>query len=165
MEIWKLLVESNTINFLIVLSVILFIAKKMNISEKINNIEDEIKNFVDASTDEKKNSEVELKKIEDKIKLLPCEIEDMNKTAQINIESITQGIENQVIEKKKDIDGNANRILNLETKKFKSKIINTVTEASINLAKENAIKQLENNKELHCHYIEEAINEIDKVKL
>ena len=165
MEIWQLLVKSNTVNFIIVLSCVLFICSKLNISDKLNSIKEEIKNFVDTSTNEKIDSENKLKQIKNKIDELPREIEEMQMTAKNNIEGIKNRIENEIVEKKQDIDNNVSRILNLETKKFKSKLTNALTEASINLAKDNAINQLKNNRELHNRYIYEAIEELNGIIL
>ena len=67
--------------------------------------------------------------------------------------------------KKKDIENNAKRILGLETKKFKSHLSSVLSQASVDLAKKNALEQLENNRELHDRYINEAIDEIDRIGL
>ena len=66
-EIWQLLIKSNTINFLIVLGIIIFLVAKLNISSKIDALRNEIKNFVDASVQEKENAQKELDKIKEKI--------------------------------------------------------------------------------------------------
>ena len=64
-----------------------------------------------------------------------------------------------------DIDNNSKRIMNLETKKFKSNLTMRLSEVSVNLAMENAVNQLKNNRELHDKYISEAIEQIDKAVL
>ena len=71
----------------------------------------------------------------------------------------------EIEEKKKDIENNAKRILGLETKKFKSHLSGVLSQASIDLAKKNALEQLNNNRELHDRYINEAIDEIDRIGL
>ena len=121
-EIWQLLIKSNTINFLIVLGIIIFLVAKLNISSKIDALRNEIKNFVDASVQEKENAQKELDKIKEKIVHLPDEIKDIEDTAQKNIKGIEQKIEVEIQEKMQDVENNAKRILNLETKKFKSKL-------------------------------------------
>lgn len=164
-EIWQLLIKSNTINFLIVLGIIIFLVAKLNISSKIDALRNEIKNFVDASVQEKENAQKELDKIKEKIVHLPDEIKDIEDTAQKNIKGIEQKIEVEIQEKMQDVENNAKRILNLETKKFKSKLSGILSEASIKLARQNAIEQLEQNRELHDKYINEAIDEIDRISL
>ena len=78
-----------------------------------------------------------------------------------NIESLAKKSESDIEEKKTDIDNNVNRIMDLETKKFKSRLTALLSEASVNLARDNAVKQLENNRQMHDKYIEDAIEEID----
>jgi len=164
-EIWQLLIKSNTINFLIVLGIIIFLVAKLSISSKIEVLRDEIKKFVDASVQEKENAQKELDEIKEKIVHLPDEIKDIKDTAQKNIKGIEQKIEVEIQEKMQDVENNAKRILNLETKKFKSKLSGILSEASIKLARQNAIEQLEQNRELHDKYINEAIDEIDRISL
>ena len=96
---------------------------------------------------------------------MPQETDEIKKSAKNNVENISQKLENELEEKMSDIDNNTNRILNLETKKFKSKLTLILSETSINLAEENAINQLENNRDLHDKYIYEAINELDRIDL
>ena len=43
-----ILIKSNTINFLIVLGIIVFISLKLNIGKRIQNIAEEIKNYVET---------------------------------------------------------------------------------------------------------------------
>ena len=53
----------------------------------------------------------------------------------------------------------------VETKKFKTELSNILSEHSIRIARENAVKQLEENPNLHDKYIEDAIGEIDRITL
>ncbi len=164
-DIWQIIVQSNTLNFLIVLAVVLFIVSKMDVKSKLEAIKDEIKNYVDASSKEKEAAEQDLQAINERIKQLPDEIADIKKSAENNIRGIEKRINEEIEEKKKDIENNAKRILGLETKKFKSRLSGILSQASIDLAKKNALEQLNNNRKLHDRYIDEAIDEIDRIGL
>lgn len=164
-EIWHLIIHSNIVNFLIVLALICWLFSKINLGQKIDGIRSEIKNFVDSSSDEKLNAEKDLEKIKEEITHLPEEIEEIQKSAKNSVESMGKKIESEIKSQMVDIENNAKRIMALETKKFKSKLTGVLTEASINLAQENAVKQLDNDRTLHDKYIYEAIEEIDKVNL
>ena len=59
-NLFQTLIHSNTINFLIVLSLLLFLMSKLKIGNKIDLMRNEIKNFVDESTNEKNLAEKEL---------------------------------------------------------------------------------------------------------
>ena len=164
-EIWQLIIQSNTLNFLIVLAVVLFIASKLDIKTKLEKLRSEIQIFVDESSKEKENSLKTLNEVNEKIKHLPEEIADIKKTAENNVRGIEQRINSEIQEKMTDIENNAKRILGLETKKFKSKLSGILSQASIDLARKNAEEQLQNNRELHNKYISDAINEIDRINL
>ena len=73
--------------------------------------------------------------------------------------------EQEIEQKKKDIEVNGKRILNLETKKFQQKLTGIISEVSVKLAKENAEKQLNDNRNLHNKYIDKAIDGIDGINL
>ena len=108
---------------------------------------------------------IKVQQINEKIKHLPDEIADIKLSAQNNIQGIEKRINEEIEEKKKDIENNAKRILGLETKKFKSRLSAVLSQASIDLAKNNALEQLNNNRELHDKYINDAIDEIDRIGL
>lgn len=162
---WNLILESNLINFIVVFVIMAFIIKKINFGDKIENVRKTIKSYVDESSNEKAAAEKELSQIQAKIEHLQDDIKDIEATAQNNIKGFENKIQEEIYEKKKDIDKNAERILNLETKNFKDKLSSVLSEASINLARKNAIEQLKNNRELHNKYINEALEGIDKINL
>ncbi len=164
-NILQLLIKSNTVNFLIVLALIIFLYVKLNISKKTDMIRDEIKDYVEASEQEKCNAEQELTEIKNKIKNLPEEIEDIEKSADNSVRNLGIKIRNEIEEQKKDIANNAERLFNFETKKFKSKLTKLLSEKSVEIAKENALRQLNEDKTLHSKYIDDAINELDRITL
>lgn len=164
-DIWQIIVQSNTFNFIVVLTVVLFIISKLDVKSKIEHLRNDIKSYVDKSTEEKEDAEKSLDEINQKLKHLPEEIEDIKVSAQKNIDGIAKRIEFEIEDKKKDIENNANRILNLEIKTFKEKLTGRLSLVSVDLSRKNAIEQLQNNRELHNKYIYDAIDEIDRLSL
>ena len=162
-DIIQTLIQSNTLNFLIVLFIIVFLVKKLNVSEKIEKLSDEIKNYVETSETEKQQAQTELGRINDKIAKLPALSERIRKSTQRNVNNIADNAKKHTEVQKQDITNNAKRLFSLETRLFKSKLTNLLSETSIELAKENAIKQLKENPELHNKYIEKAIEELDRI--
>ncbi len=165
MDFINFLIKSNTVNFIIVLLLIIVLVVKINVKSVIEKIRDEITDYVNASTDEKTSANLESEKIKGKIEKLPSLIDRIEKSAEHNVQNMAEKIKSEIIEQKKDIENNAKRLLDLETKKFNSKLINILSEKSVEIARENAISNLKDNRELHNFYIENAINEIDKVNL
>lgn len=164
-DIFNLLIHSNTFNFFIVLAIIVLIVIKLNLKEKIEVLRDEIKTYVEASVKEKDVAEKNLSLIKEKIQQLPTAIEDIEKSAKNSVKSLGEKIRADVKEQKQDIANSAERIFNLETKKFKQKLTSVLSEKAIEIARDNAINQLKENNELHNKYIDNAIDELDRISL
>ena len=164
-DIIQLLIQSNTLNFLIVLFILVFLIKKLNVSKRIESLRDEINSYVETSETEKEHAILELNRINDRIAKLPAVIERIKKSTNNNIKNMEANMQETIKAKKADIANNARRLHNLETKKFKSRLTNLLSEKSIEISRENAIKQLNENPALHNKYIDNAIDELDKIKL
>jgi len=158
-------IQSNTLNFLIIVAFFIWLVPKLNIDKKLLCKKNEIDNYVKESENEKNNAEKRLTEIQNKVEKLPKEIERIERSTKSSIENLSRKSQANIEEKIRDIDGNVARITDLETKKFKSGLTYMISQASINLACDNTKKQLENNRELHDKYISEAINEIDGMNL
>ncbi len=165
LNIIQILIQSNTVNFLIVLFIVLFLIKKLNVGQKVENLRDEITNYVEVSEKEKTQSEHELSKINDKIAKLPALIERLKRSTERNVKNIEENVYADIEERKQDISKNAQRLFNLETKKFKTGLSNLLSEKSVEIARENAINQLKENPDLHNKYIDTAIEELDGLTL
>lgn len=164
-NILQLLIHSNTLNFIIVLAILIFLVIKLNLKEKIELLKEEIKDYVEASYKEKAKAEQDLAMIKEKIEELPKEIENIKESAENSVKSIGDKIRLEAVDKKQDIANNAERIFNLETKKFKQKLTTILSEKSVEIARENALNQLIANKDLHNKYIDTAIEELDRISL
>lgn len=164
-DLLELIAKSNIINFLIVLAFLVWLFSKINLKAKTTELSLQIKNYVKEAETEKENSLQKLNTIEAEIVKLPQNIKDIELSAEKNLQGINKRISKEIDEKKSDLLNNEKRILGLERKKFNEKLTTVLTETSIDLARKNAIEQLENNRELHDKYIYEAINEIDGVNL
>lgn len=158
-------VQSNTLNFLLVLVFLLWIISKLNIGQKLQQTNDKIKYYISEAEEEKLQAEARLSEINKKIENLPEEIKEIERSVKNGIESLTAKSKRDVENQMQDIDNNVKRIMDLETKKFKQKLTAVVSEASVNLARDNALSQLENNREIHDKYIYDAIDEIDGMNL
>ena len=164
-DIFHLIIHSNLINFLIVLGIIIVLVVKLNLNGEIEVLRDEIKTYVDASVQEKEVAEQKLSSIKQKIEELPSQIKDIEIKTENSVKSIGEKIKADILEQKQDISNNAERIFNLEMKKFKQKLTSALSEKSIEIARENAVKQLNENNELHNKYIDSAIDELDGISL
>ena len=160
-----LLLQSNIFNFILVVAIIVYLVRKFNLKQKIEKLSNEIKSYVDESEKEKLDAEKELKNINDKIAKLPSEIDNINRSADNSVKSLSEKILIETESQKQDILNNAERLLNLETKKFKSKLVGILSEKSVELVQQNTINQLNSNRDLHKKYIDNAISELDRINL
>lgn len=158
-------IQSNTLNFLLVLLFLIWIALKLNIGEKLEHTKNQIKSFVGEAENAKSEAEKRMTDINEKVKRLPSEIQEIERITKVNIESLAKKNTDDINEQIQNIDNNVKRIMDLETKKFKSKLTSIISEASVNIAKENAIRQMQNNRAIHDKYIYDAIDEIDGMNL
>lgn len=164
-DIFHLLIQTNTLNFLIVLCLIIFLVIKLNLKDKMDNLSNEIKEYVEASSTEKEQSDKNLEIIKKKVDKLPLVIEKIQKSTENSVKNLGEKIKNEIAEQKQDIENNAERIFHLETKKFKEKLTALLSEKSVEIARENALNQLNQNIELHNKYIDNAIDELDRITL
>ncbi len=164
-EFINILIQSNTLNFLITTGLIIFLLSKLNIREKLQSIADEIKSYVETAENEKNDAQKKLDIINGKIQKLPDVIERIKKSTENSVKNYENKIHKDIEEEKKDISHNAERIFKLETKNFKNKLTDLLSEKSVEAARENAVKQLKGNRELHNHYIDIAIDELDRINL
>ena len=74
MEIWALIVKSNTFNFAIFLLIIIAIAKKVDINKILESMQERVKQFVIDSKQAKEASIVELKNAETSVRNVGIEI-------------------------------------------------------------------------------------------
>ena len=160
-----LLLQSNIFNFILVVSIIVYLVRKFNLKQKIEKLSNEIKSYVDESEKEKLDAEKELKNINDKIAQLPSEIDNINRSADNSVKSLSEKIRIETESQKQDILNNAERLLNLETKKFKSKLVGILSEKSVELVQQNTINQLNSNQKKKKKYIDNAISELDRINL
>ena len=164
-EFINILIQSNTLNFIIVTALIVFLLFKLNISAKLQNIADEIKNYVNSAENEKSQAQKKLDIINAKVQKLPDAINRIKRISENNIKNYELKIKDDIEEEKNDISKNADRIFNLETKKFKNNITVLLSEQSVEIARENAINQLKKDESLHNFYINKAIDELDRINL
>lgn len=162
---WNNILHSNAFNFIVMVIIFAIIFKKIKVSEKINNLKDEIKNKVENSDKEKEESHIELKEIQKSVENVGAQINKIITEAKQTAQALEQNsiLEiNKMVENVKVSVEKAFENLNNKTKENLSK---TISIASINFAKDNIEKILQENINLHKKFIAESIDELDEVKI
>ena len=164
-EFIQIIIKSNTLNFVIVVVLICFLLAKLKIGNKLQNLADSIKSYVDTSENEKSDAERKLNIINNKVSKLGEVEERIKKSTQNSINNYENKVQIDIENQKSDISKTSERLLRLETKKFKNKLTDLISMQSVDVARENAIKNFQNNKELQNLYINKAIKELDGIKI
>ncbi len=163
MEIWNLIVKSNTFNFIILLIVLIFLLQKMRISSVLENLKNKIIEKIEMSKKEQEKAEIELSKAQKSIENLDIEIQQSVELTKKNIEgAVTQTLDNAQRQAEKILD-NVKTTIENEEKQISSKVLENSTKQALISAKNKIVEKLKSNPELHSKYIDEAIENIDKV--
>ena len=157
--------RTNLFNFVIFLSIIIFILKKINISSKLEKQQILVKDSIIESESAKVKSEERLRDIEDSMAHIEEEIdailEKSEDNAKILGEKILLDAQNSTI----TIQENANKALDNSRMILKNELLKRASLASVEVAKNHIINELTLNQELHDKLIDESIEAIERAGL
>ena len=163
--ILKELATSNTINFAIMAILLGVIIKKLHLSTAFEKSIEAIKNQISNSETEKANSSKILGKNKDLIEKLPNELEEMEKTSQSKLTAFEEKIEDNTRKTIENLVLSTDRIKSIEEKKVSNLLTQSTSKEALELAKNRTCELLENNPEMHNDFIQQSIDELDKVKI
>lgn len=165
LHIWNIFVTSNLFNFVIFIAIFAVIFKKIDFQGMLDGAKQKVIAFIDAAKKEKEEASQELEKAQNAVANLDSElngiIEDAKKSAKVISEKIFNEAEAQIA----SIESNALKIIGAEEKLLIAKLSKTASKASIELAKAHIGKVLEETPSLYEKYIDESINELDRLKI
>lgn len=165
MEIWNLIVHSNAFNFIIMVLLLAVLIKKLDVSSRLGDIKEKIVMQIEMSKNEREKANVELQNAKSAVANLDKEIEERTEQILKNIDNtVKQTLENAQGQVQNILD-NVQSVIENEEKQVSSQILNSVSRQALQSAKNKIIERLKVNPELHKKYIDEAIEEIDKVTL
>ena len=160
---WNIIVESNTFNFVVLLIIFAILCKKMNVANGVEKIKQGIINSINSAKEEQERAKEKLKNAEKSI-------ENIDNDIAKQLESASQrgeGFANQILAntefKVQQIEKNAKRVIEAEEKTLSAEMTGKTLNSSIELAKKHIIATIENNPELHNKFIDESIENIDRI--
>ena len=165
LNILKELATSNTINFAIMAILLGVIIKKLHLSTAFEKSIEAIKNQISNSETEKANSSKILGKNKDLIEKLPNELEEMEKTSQSKLTAFEEKIEDNTRKTIENLVLSTDRIKSIEEKKVSNLLTQSTSKEALELAKNRICELLDNNPEMHNDFIQQSIDELDKVKI
>ena len=157
--------RTNLFNFIIFFSIIIFICKKIKLGSKLDDAKQIIAERVEDSKSERETSEKNLRNIEDIIAHLSEEIDEILEKSKTNAKLVGEKILEDANVLASGIKENSKKVVENKTALLKNDLLKKASEASIEVAKNHIINELNNNYELHNRLIDESVDAISGVNL
>ena len=157
--------RTNLFNFIIFAGIIIYLVIKLNVKENLEKGAEVVSEKIENSTEAKSKSEEKLQTIEDKIVHLEEEIEEIIKNSVDNAELVGSQVIADANKTAENIKTNAVKVVENKTGLLKNDIIKRASVASVQVAKDHIINELNNNYDLHNKLIDESIESIQNVEL
>ncbi len=165
MEIWNLILESNTFNFVVLVIILAVILHKMNFLSVLENLKENIINRIEMSKSEREKADRELVTAKNAVANLDNEIKESVELTKKNIDAAVKSTLEAAERQAENILGNVKNVVENEEKQVSSKILKSTEVQAVQSAKEKIIARLKATPELHNKYIDEAIQDIEKAAL
>ena len=159
------LARTNLLNFIIFASIIAFIYLKLDVNTKLQKGSEEVAEKIEDSKTAKNESEKNLQNIEEKISHLKEDIDEILKQSETNAELVGEQILSDASKTVENIKTNTDKLIENKTGVVKNDIIKRASLASVEVAKEHIVNELNVNKDLHNKFIDESIESINGVEI
>lgn len=156
--------KTNLFNFLIFLSIIIYLYKKFNVTALVEQAKDSVKATIDESSEAKSESERRLSSIEESFAHVGEEIEAILKRSEENARLVGEKIIQDANIAAETIKSNAEKSVENKAMLLKNELIKRASEASVEVAKSHILEELNNNSGLHDKLIDESIDAIEGVQ-
>lgn len=161
----KYLATSNAINFIIMLVILGVIIVKMNLKSTLSDAVAGVENSIKNSDNEKEKSENVLQTSKNEFDRLPEVIKNLENEAELKVRVFKDKIEENTQKNIQDIQKNVERSLLIEEEKISNLMTGRTIATSVAMAQDNIRNLLKGNPDLHLKFIDESLDELDKVEL
>lgn len=164
-NIWNTIVQTNTFNFAILVLIFAIIFKKIQIGQILENLKEDIVKAIKNAEEEKNQASIDLSDAKKSIEHLDDEIKQTLQDADSRAKMIADQILSSTQKEIDLIKSNIDKVITSEEKTISTALTDKTAKASIALARNHIKSVLENQPELHEKYINESINELDRIQL
>jgi len=161
----KFLATSNTINFILMLMILAWIIKKVNVGKSFDDSISQVALSIKKSDDEKSRADNSLAAAKAQLEKLPADINKLENNSKKKIAIFEQQIEDDAQNVISKLNKNIDRAISIEAGKLSNVITDKTSLASIEYARQSIINHLRNNPDLHNKFIQDSLGELDKVEL
>lgn len=163
-EFLDYILRTNLFNFVIFAGIITFLCIKLDVIGGIEQSKNSVKENVEASENAKKESEENLSEIESKVSNLENEINEIISKSTDNAKLVGNQILNDANRTVENIKDNSKKLVENKITTLKNDILKRASLASVEVAKNHIINELNNNYDLHERLIEESLQTLDNVE-
>lgn len=160
-ELYLYILNSNIINFIIMISILVVIFKKANLGKMIDSIENDIKKNVATSTEAVQNALDEYEKAKKEAGSLKDKKEEIIKSANETAEELNRLNKEYIEEKQKELENNLQKAKENNYERKMQKTTLEVQEMIYNLSLV-ALKET-NNDELQKKLVLNSLDEFDRI--
>ncbi len=164
-EIWDIIVRSNTFNFVLLVAIFWFLFKKINVSNFIGKLQQDIINAIENVKKSKELAGEKLSKAKDSVKNLESDIKAQMDLADNTAKTISDNILEDTEKRIEIIHSSVDKTIATEEKSLSAKLTEKAAAAAVAIAKNHIINTLKNRPDLHDKYIGESIQELDRIQL
>ena len=157
------ILHSNVINFAIMIAVFAFIAYKLNVMQKIEDMRASIQKNVEDSDNIKAEAIKEFEAVSASLGNVEAETEAIIAKAEETVKTIEQKTKEELDKSVALIKQKAKKQVVSEQNQVQGQLLQNVSSSSIEVAQRQIKTALDKDKELHRKYIEDFINSIDKI--
>lgn len=153
--------RTNLFNFVIFLSIIIFLLKKINLSAKLEVQQTFVKESIVESESVKVQSEERLSSIEDSMAHIEEEIDSILEKSEENAKLVGTKILEDAQKTALVIQENTDKALDNSRMILKNELLKRASLASVEVAKNHIVNELSWNQGLHDKLIDESIEAIE----
>ena len=156
--------KTNLFNFIIFLSILIFLFKKIDVVGMLENMRNAVIENIEASKTSKSESETHLKEIQEKVSHIEEEIDGIIKKSEQNAKLVGEKIIEDANHTVESIKDNSKKLVENKSALLKNDILRRASEASIEVARNHIVNELNNNYDLHQKLIDESLEALNSYK-
>ena len=156
--------KTNLFNFIMFLSILIFLFKKIDVVGMLENMKNAVIENIEASKTSKSESETHLKEIQEKVSHIEEEIDGIIKKSEQNAKLVGEKIIEDANHTVESIKDNSKKLVENKSALLKNDILRRASEASIEVARNHIVNELNNNYDLHQKLIDESLEALNSYK-
>ena len=157
--------RTNLFNFLIFAGILIYLFFKLDVLGSLDNGKNNVAENIEASETAKEDSENHLHTIEERVAGIEQEIDEIIKQSEENAKLVGEKVLLDADKSAENIKENSQKLIENKTALMKNDILKRASLASVEVAKNHIINELNNNYDLHNKLIDESIEAINGVDL